>query len=104
MIDADLASLTLRPAATGVRMDIRVIPRSPRNSIEGPREGRLVVRVTAPPVDDAANAAVVAAIAAHLDLPKRAVRIVSGATARNKTVEIAGLDVETLRRRITIRS
>jgi uncharacterized protein (TIGR00251 family) len=104
MIDADVASLTLRQAATGVRMDIRVMPRSARTAIEGVRDGRLVVRVTAPPVDDAANEAVVAAIAALLDLPGRAVRIVSGATARNKTVEVAGLDAETLRRRIAIRS
>jgi len=89
---------------TGIRMDIRVMPRSPRTAIEGMREGRLIVRVTAPPVDDAANDAVVAAIADFLDLPKRSVRIVSGATARNKTVEIAGLDAETLRRRIAIRA
>ena len=104
MTSDDFTSLALRPTATGVRMDVRVMPRSARNAIEGLRDGRLVVRVTAPPVDDAANEAVVAAIADLLDLPKRAVRIVSGMTARNKTVEIAGLDATALRRRIHIRS
>ena len=90
---------TQRPSAlqsvsntpTGVRIDLRVIPRSPRTTIGGIRDGRLLVRVTAPPVDDAANDAVVEALARVLDVPKRSIRIVSGATARNKTVEVTGM-------------
>jgi len=76
---------------TGVRIDLRVIPRSPRTKIDGVRDGRLLVRVTAPPVDDAANEAVVETLARVLDVPRRWIRIVSGATARNKTVEVAGM-------------
>ena len=76
---------------TGVRINLRVIPRSPRTKVDGVREGRLLVRVTAPPVDDAANDAVVEALSQTLDVPKRSIRIVTGATARNKTVEVAGV-------------
>jgi hypothetical protein len=66
------------------------VPRSPRNQIAGVREGRLLVRVTAPPVDSAANQSVVALLAQTLGRPKRDVRIVAGETSRNKSVEIAG--------------
>lgn len=70
------------------RLDLRVMPRAPRNAIEGWRDQRLVVRVTAPPVDGAANAAVVALLSERLELPKRMVRVIGGETARNKTVEV----------------
>ena len=83
--------------ANGVRVAVRVMPRSPRAAIEGVRDGRLVVRVTAPPVDDAANEAVVAAIADALDVSKRSVRIVTGATSRNKSVEILGVSADAAR-------
>lgn len=66
------------------------MPRSSRSEISGWRDGRLVVRVTAPPVDDAANEAVVATLAEALDLPRRQLSIVTGMTSRNKTIAIAG--------------
>ena len=87
--------MSARPAAEpqpgAVRLDLRVIPRSSRAGLDGVRDGRLVVRVTAPPVDDAANDAVVELMAGALRVPKRAVRIVAGTTSRSKTVEIAGV-------------
>ena len=86
--------------AAGARIDIRVIPRAPRNAIAGERDGRVVVRVTAPPVDRAANDAVIAFLAAQLDLPRRAIRIVTGDASRNKTVQIDGLDATTVRARL----
>ena len=87
---------------TGVRIDLRVIPRAPRNQIAGIREGRLLVRVTAPPVDDAANDAVVEALAQTLEVPRRSIRIVTGATARNKTVEITGVTGESVLARLPV--
>ena len=83
--------------AAGARLAIRVIPRSSRTMVEGVRAGRLVVRVTAPPVDDAANRAVIDALADRFRIPRRSIRIVSGATARNKTVEIAGVTANAIR-------
>jgi uncharacterized protein (TIGR00251 family) len=80
-----------------VRFDIRVIPRSPRTAIEPARDGRVVIRVTAPPVDDAANEAVVALLARTFHVPRSAVRIVAGLTQRNKRVEIDGVSEDLLR-------
>jgi uncharacterized protein len=90
----------LRSVQSGVRIDIRVVPRASRNAIDGVRDSRLIVRVTAPPVDEAANDAVVALLADVLDVPRRSVRIVVGDTARNKTIEIAGVDERALRARL----
>jgi uncharacterized protein YggU (UPF0235/DUF167 family) len=76
------------------------MPRSPKNRIDGIRDGRIVVRVTAAPVDGAANEAVMATIAAALRLPRRAIRVVHGDTSRNKTIEITGLDAAAVRARL----
>jgi uncharacterized protein (TIGR00251 family) len=88
------------PAAAGGRIELRVIPRAPHDAIDGERDGRVVVRVTAPPVDRAANDAVIALLASRLDLPRRAIRIVSGEASRNKTVQIDGLDAAAIRARL----
>lgn len=87
----NLDGVTVRTTATGVRVDVRVMPRAPRTAIKGARDGRLLVHVTAPPVDDAANEAVVLALAKAFGVARRSVRIVSGGRHRDKTVEIAGL-------------
>jgi uncharacterized protein YggU (UPF0235/DUF167 family) len=79
-----------------------VIPRSPRTAIDGVRAGRLLVRVTAPPVDSAANEAVIAALAGALDVPRRSIQIVAGLNARNKTVEIAGVTGAAVRTRLRL--
>jgi uncharacterized protein YggU (UPF0235/DUF167 family) len=91
-----------RKGPTGTLIDVRVIPRSPGNAAGGLRDGRLVVRVTAPPVDHAANDAVVRVLADALDLPKTAVRVVAGHTARNKVVEVPGVPESFLRKRLNV--
>ena len=73
------------------RIRVRLTPRSSRNEILGWSEGLLSVRVTAPPVDGKANAALERLIAKTLGVPKRDVSVVSGARGREKTVEIAGV-------------
>jgi uncharacterized protein (TIGR00251 family) len=70
---------------------VRVIPRARKAGIHGVRSGHLVIRVTAPPVDRAANEAVVGVLAEVLAVPRRAIRIVSGETARNKTIDVDAL-------------
>ena len=52
------------------------------------------VRLTSPPVDDAANEELIALLARALDLPRAAVRIVSGARARSKVVEVVGASID----------
>jgi len=58
------------------------------------------VRLTAPPVDGAANAALVRVLGEALGVPASAVRLASGATSRHKRVEVAGLDAEAARSRL----
>ncbi len=73
-----------------MRLTVRVIPRSSRNAIAW-EQGVLKVRLTAPPVDGAANDALIVLLAQRLGLPKRAISIARGATGRQKIVEIAGM-------------
>jgi uncharacterized protein (TIGR00251 family) len=83
--------LDVRATAEGVTLRVRVKPRSSRDAIEGVREGALIVRLTAPPVEGAANAALARVIAKALRLPPSAVRLARGAKGRDKLVEIAGV-------------
>lgn len=87
----------IRQTSAGVRVDVRVTPRSSRSEIGVIREERVSIRVTAPPVDDAANAAVIDLLARATGAPRGSVRVVGGATSRMKTVEIAGVSVEQVR-------
>lgn len=66
-------------------------PRASRTALAGWRDGVLLVKVTAPPVDSAANAAVIVLLADTLGIPKRDVQIVRGETSRLKHVRVAGL-------------
>ena len=77
-------------------VDVQVVPRASRVAV-GPAVGdRLRVAVTAPPVDGAANAAVIDALARAFGVRRAAVRIVRGETGRRKTVDIEGGDPATL--------
>ena len=73
-----------------IRVRVHVQPRASRSEVVGMHGAALKVRLHAPPVDGAANQALVALLAERLGLPMRAVRIVTGGTARAKTVEIDG--------------
>jgi uncharacterized protein (TIGR00251 family) len=79
---------------------VRVIPRAPRTTVDGERAGAILIRLAAPPVDGAANDALVAFLAAALGVPRRQVTIVSGATSRDKRVRIEGLDEGAVRARL----
>lgn len=76
----------------GVRIRVRVTPRAGRDQIDGLREGALRVRLAAPPVEGRANEALVRLLARALGLPPRDVRVVRGETAREKLIEIDGMD------------
>src|SRR5690606_38633873 len=68
-----------------------VVPRASRAQIDGEHDGLLRVRVAAPPVEGAANAALVEHLARVCRLPRRAVTLVSGDTSRRKRVRLAGV-------------
>ena len=74
-----------------------MIPRAGRTACAGTRDGALLIRVAAPPVEGAANDAVIAFFAAALHVPKRNIQIVSGERNRQKRVAIAGVTAEQVR-------
>ena len=81
------------------RISVRIVPRASRDVVVGMRSGALLVRVTAPPVDGAANEALIRVLARRLHVAKGALRIVTGRTSKLKVVAIEGLDeAEVLRR------
>lgn len=82
-----------------MRINVRVIPRSSKNSIEW-EEGTLKVRLTASPVDGAANEALLTLLAQRLGLSKRDIQIVQGAAGRHKTIEITGMTPQTIEQKI----
>jgi uncharacterized protein (TIGR00251 family) len=81
-----------RPVSEAV-LDVRVIPRSPRTRVDGRRGGAILIRLAAPPVDGAANDALLRYLAEGLGVPRRSVRLLAGEKSRDKKVAIAGLDV-----------
>ena len=72
-------------------VDVRVIPRAGRSEVAGMRDGAILVRLAAAPVDGAANAELIELFSRILKLPKRDITIVSGETSRSKRVRVAGL-------------
>jgi uncharacterized protein len=87
-------AFTVTPRAAGVRFAVHVQPRAKHPGIDGTHGDALRVRVQAPPVEGAANAAVVDVIASALGVPPRAVRIAAGQSGRKKLVDVDGIDAE----------
>jgi len=79
-----------------MRITVRVIPRSRKNSLLWEQDA-LKVHITAPPVEGAANEALIAFLAQRLNVPERNIQIIHGLSGRQKIVEIMGItasDVE----------
>lgn len=86
-VDA-LSALGIVERDGGVTFEVRVQPRASRAAFVGLHEASLKVALTAPPVDGAANAALVAFVAETLGVPKRRVQIVRGDKSRQKVVRV----------------
>lgn len=77
----------------GAALPVKVVPRASKNEIVGiGADGTLRVRVTAPPVEGAANEAVIELLADALGLPKSNIDIVAGLSSTQKLVSIIGID------------
>jgi len=96
----DAASLDIDERDGAVTLRVKVQPRASRDELAGARDGVLVVRLTAPPVDGAANEALTRLLGRVLGTAPSAVRIVAGARGRQKRVAVEGLDAATARTRL----
>jgi uncharacterized protein (TIGR00251 family) len=96
-----LADYGLTPTADGCRLAVQVAPRAAANRLLGPYRGALKVALTAPPVEGAANAALVAFLAEVLDIPRSRITLVTGSTRRGKLLHIAGLTPDAVLARLT---
>ena len=78
-----------------------MIPRARRDEIAGEREGRLLVRVTAPPVEGAANRALCRLVAKRVGVARGRVSVMRGGSSRDKVVRVEGLSGPQLRAALT---
>lgn len=90
----------LKISGDAVLLAVKLQPRASREEIGEPLGDALKIKVTAPPVDSAANEALVRLLAERLDCPRGAVRLVRGHTARQKTVAIRGLTAAEVAKRL----
>ena len=95
-----MASWIVAEDTGGVTIAVQVIPRAHRGEVAGAIGDALKVRVAAPPVEGAANEALVAFLASALGTRKRDISVVSGAHSRRKLVHIAGLNAQQVAERL----
>ncbi len=79
---------------------VRVTPRGSRNQVLGLRDGMVAIKLKAPPVDGAANAALLAYVADLAGVSRRAVTLVRGDTSRSKWIAVEGLTAAALQQRL----
>jgi len=94
------AALLVSAQDGGAVFAVRVTPRSGRDQIDGPAQGALKVRLAAPPVEGAANAALVRLVAKALAVAPGRVRVLSGQRGRVKRLIVEGLAPDEVRRRL----
>ena len=90
--------LRIVATATGVRVSVRVQPRASANEVAGIHGDGLRIRLTAPPVEGAANDALVDFLAKSLGIARRDITIVAGSSSRSKIVELTGITEDRVRR------
>ena len=83
-----------------MRFAVRVQPRAKKNQVSGVRGDAIKVRIVAPPVDGAANVALIKFLAGQLGVRRSDLCIVSGATARDKIVEARGISARQVREKL----
>ena len=84
-----------------VTLDVKVIPRAGRTALAGTRDGALLIRLAAAPVEGAANSELIGFLSHLLNIPKRNVTILAGEKRRQKRVRIDGVTAEAVRQACT---
>lgn len=90
----DTASHGIEATSTGVTIKVHVAPRASSNKVVGAHNGAIKVALIAPPVEGAANKALIEFLAKMLGVPKGSVQLASGETSRNKVVRVSGITAE----------
>jgi uncharacterized protein (TIGR00251 family) len=85
---------------TGVRIRLHVQPRASRSELAGRHGDAIKVQLTAPPVDRAANEALLQFLAVRLQVPRSALSLVSGGSGRAKVVAVEAISPEEASRRL----
>ncbi|MBN2319710.1 MAG: YggU family protein [Acidobacteria bacterium] len=98
------AALQIRETRHGLVIRLHVQPRARRSEISGIYNGALKIKVTAPPVDDAANRAVVEYLASLLGVSKSKISIRSGTRSKDKVLLIKNISLEELHKKLGIHS
>lgn len=93
----------LKTVPGGVSISVKVQPRASKNEIGDLAGEELKIKVTAPPVDSAANEAVLRLLAEALDCPRGAVQLMRGKTSRHKQLFVQALNIETVLERLAER-
>lgn len=81
----------IKEAAGGIYLFIKVQPRASKNEIRGMQGNELKISITAPPVDSAANQALIEFMARQLNCSRSAIQIAKGNTSRHKTLFVSGV-------------
>ena len=88
--------IEVKETVDGVTFAVRVLPRSSRNEIVGEAEGVLKIKLTAPPVEGAANKALIEFLSGKFKVAKSRISIVTGQSGRSKVVAVEGITKEDL--------
>jgi uncharacterized protein (TIGR00251 family) len=91
----------LRATAGGTLLAVKLQPRASKNEIGAPLGDELKIKVTAPPVDAAANEALVKFLAEKLDCSRGRVELIRGHTSRHKTIKLHGFKPEDILQKIS---
>jgi uncharacterized protein (TIGR00251 family) len=89
--DKNMREFKITGAVGGAAFAVRVVPRAKKNEIVGLQGNVLKVRLTAPPVEGAANEALIKLLSKRLGVRRRQVEIVAGQKSRTKMISITGL-------------
>ena len=93
--------LTINACENGIRFSAVIQPRSSQSEISGIYNHSLKIRLTSPPVDGAANKTCIKCMAKWLGMSPSQVRIVSGLSSKNKTIEIDAIDESVFFKKLT---
>lgn len=90
----------INPSSAGVIINVHAAPRAAKDAVQGLHGDAIKIRLHAPPVDGKANEALIAFLSGKLDIPKSNITLKSGLNQRRKIVEINGLSVSEVEKRL----